>query len=70
MAILECDIDFLVNEENRDEDVGLLRGGILEHSPKKNPTAEARMGQKSKIILGSLLAMRNMRFSQKFGNTL
>lgn len=64
MAELECDMDFLGNE-NRDEDVSLLRAGILEHSLKKNPTAEAQMGQKSKIILRSLLAMRDMIFSQK-----
>lgn len=36
MAKLECDMDFLGNEENKDEDVSLLRAGILEHSPKKS----------------------------------
>lgn len=50
MAELECDADFLGNEENRVKYITLPWAGILEHSPKKNLTAEAQMDQISKII--------------------
>lgn len=65
MAELERDTDFLGNE-NRVEDVNLLGAAILKYSLKKNLTAEAQMGQINKIILESLLAMRNIIFSQRF----
>lgn len=66
MTELECDTNFGGDKENTVEDVNLLGPGTLEHSPKKTLTAEAQMGQISKIILGSLLAMGNIIFSQRF----
>lgn len=65
MAELEHDMDFLGNE-NRVGNVNLLGAAILEYSLKKNLTAETQMGQINKIILESLLAMRNIIFSQRF----
>lgn len=66
MAELECNMDFWGNKENTVEDVNLLGACTLEHSPKKNLTSEAQMGQISKMILGSLLTMSNVMFSQRF----